>query len=215
MEQGPDYIREIESYFLTLAGEGIMLSPIDYSLIRDWKKRRVPKEVVLKGINRAFSESGLKPVDAGVSPKSIKQCAGYVEKCIEEYGPAVPEKKPKRGASPGSTDSGVSERLERLIHEAGNEASRNYYIKLRKKVLGIPGSGGADNISVIMGLERESLEEFFLALPDKEREKIASEAEKMIKDRARYMTKSAYDESLLSFRNEILGKKYGIKCIIS
>jgi hypothetical protein len=81
-------IKEIESYFLTLAGEGIMLSPIDYSLIQDWKKRHVPREVVLKGINRAFSETGTKSKGAGVPPRSLKQCASFV-KCIEEYGPQV------------------------------------------------------------------------------------------------------------------------------
>ena len=82
-------------------------------------------------------------------------------------------------------------------------------------VLGLDKAGGANDIPSIMNLEKESLEEFFRALPDKEREKISIEAEKMIKQRARYMTKGAYDESLVSFRNEILGKKYGIKCIIS
>jgi len=215
MDGGSEYIKEIESYFLTLAGEGIMLSPIDYSLIQDWKKRRVPREVVLKGINRAFSESGLKLKGAQGSPRSLKHCASYVEMCIEEYGPPAGEKKSREKASPGGADSDVSERLERFIHDAKDAALRDYYIKLRKKILGLDRAGGANNISSIMNLEKESLEEYFLALPDKEREKISSEAEEMIKGRARYMTKSAYDESLVSFRNEILGKKYGIKCIIS
>lgn len=215
MHHGSEYIKEIESYFLTLAGEGIMLSPIDYSLIQDWKKRQVPREVVLKGINRAFSESGAKPKGAGVSPRSLKHCAIYVEKCIEEYGPQVTERKSKREPRPGSGDMEVPGRLERLIHDAKTPALRDYYIKLRKLVLGLEKSPGANNISTIMGLEKEALEEFFRALPEKEREKISIEAEKMIKERARYMTKAAYDESLLSFRNEILGKKYGIKCIIS
>jgi hypothetical protein len=215
MGSGSEYIKEIESYFLILAGEGIMLSPIDYSLIQDWKKRRVPREVVLKGINRAFSETGTRSKGAGLPPRSLKHCVSYVEKCIEEYGPQVTERKSKRGSQPGSDDMEVSERLERFIHDAGNQALRDYYIKLRKLVLGLGKAGGANDIPSIMNLEKESLEEFFRALPDKEREKISIEAEEMIKQRARYMTKGAYDESLVSFRNEILGKKYGIKCIIS
>lgn len=215
MGSGSEYIKEIESYFLTLAGEGIMLSPIDYSHIQDWKKRQVPREVVLKGINRAFSETGTRSKGAGLPPRSLKHCVSYVEKCIEEYGPQVTERKSKREFRPGSDDMEVSERLERFIHDARNQALRDYYIKLRKLVLGLDKAGGANDIPSIMNLEKESLEEFFRGLPDKEREKISIEAEKMIKDRARYMTKGAYDESLVSFRNEILGKKYGIKCIIS
>lgn len=192
-----------------------MLSPIDYSLIQDWKKRQVPREVVLKGINRAFSESGTKSKGAGVSPRSLKHCATYVEKCIEEYGTPVRERKSKRESRPGSDDTEVTERLERLIHDAKTPAVRDYYIKLRKLVLGLEKVGGVNDVSSVMNLEKESLEEFFRALPEKEREKIGIEAERMIKDRARYMTKAAYDESLVSFRNEILTKKYGIKCIIS
>ena len=107
MGSGSEYIKEIESYFLTLAGEGIMLSPIDYSLIQDWKKRQVPKEVVLKGINRAFSETGTKSKGAGLPPRSLKHCVSYVEKCIEEYGPQVTERKSKRESRPGGADMEV------------------------------------------------------------------------------------------------------------
>jgi hypothetical protein len=214
MEHGPEYIKEIESYFLKLAGEGIMLSPIDYSLIQDWKKRSVPREVVLKGINRAFSETGAKLKGSG-PPKSLKHCAGYVEKCIEEYGPPAREKKSKKRASHGNADGEILEKLERLIHDAGTAPLRDYYIKLRKKVLALDKAEEAEYISSIAELEKESLEEFFLGLPDKEREKISSQAGKMISDRARFMTKSAYAESLVSFRDEVLAKKYGIKCIIS
>lgn len=191
-----------------------MLSPIDYSLIQDWKKRQVPREVVLKGINRAFSESGTKSKGAGVSPRSLKHCATYVEKCIEEYGTPVRERKSKRESRPGSDDTEVTERLERLIHDAKTPAVRDYYIKLRKKVLVLDKDAG-NLIPRVSELEAGALDEFFDGLPEKEREKIGIEAERMIKDRARYMTESAYAESLVSFRNEILTKKYGIKCIIS
>jgi hypothetical protein len=214
MNGGPEYVKEIESYFLKLAGEGIMLSPIDYSLIQDWKKRSVPREVVLKGINRAFSESGTK-LKGGGPPKSLKHCAAYVEACIEEYDPPVGEKKSRSKAVHGGGDPDIHSRLERFINDELDKALRDYYIKLRKKVLTLDKAEGADYISSIVELEREALEEFFLGLTDKEKGKIVSEAEKMIEGRARYMTGSAYDESLLSFRNEILAKKYGIKCIIS
>jgi hypothetical protein len=214
MKSDSGYIKEIESYFLKLAGEGIMLSPIDYGLIQDWKKRSVPREVVLKGINRAFSETGAKLKGSG-PPKSIKHCAGYVEKCIEEYGPSPREKKSKKRASHGGADGEILEKLERLINDAKPAPLRDYYIKLRKKALALDKAEEAEYISSIAELERDSLEEFFLGLPDKDREKISSEAGKMITGRARYMTKSAYAESLVSFRNEILTKKYGIKCIIS
>lgn len=212
MNQGRDYIREIESYFLNLAGEGIMLSPLDYNLIRDWKKRDVPREIVLKGINRAFTESGIKGKGA---PRSIKHCAGYVEACIEEFCPPARER--KTGREPGTPviEADPAGRLAQLINAEEKPAVREYYTKLRKKLLALGKTPGDMSVPEIIEIERESLEEFFRGLPDKDREKIGSAAEEMIKKRARYMTKSAYEESLVSFRNEILAKKYGIKCIIS
>lgn len=212
MSAGPGYIKEIESYFLTLAGEGIMLSPLDYSLIQDWKKREVPGEIVLKGINRAFSESGVQGKGA---PRSIKHCAGYVEACIEEFCPPERERTPGRKPGPAVSEADPSARLAQLINAEKVPAVREYYTKLRKKLLALGKDSGDMNVSGIMEIERESLEEFYRRLPEKDRERIGSAAEEMIKKRARYMTKSAYDESLVSFRNEILAKKYGIKCIIS
>lgn len=212
MEHGREYIREIESYFLNLAGEGIMLSPLDYSLIQDWKKRQVPREIVLKGINRAFSESG---VMKKAVPKSLKHCAAHVEKCVEEFCPPEREKTPGRKPGRAHSETDPAERLALLINAEKAPAVRDYYTKLRKKLLSLGNAHEDVSVTGMIEIERESLEEFFQGLPDKDREKIGSAAEEMIKRRARYMTKSAYDESLVSFRNEILAKKYGIKCIIS
>lgn len=217
MEHVPEYVKEIETYFLTLAGEGLMLSSIDYSLIQDWKKRNIPKEVVLRGINRAFAERSEGKNRGTDSPRNLRHCAGYVEKCIEEYGPLIKKVRSGRDkeSKPGSVKGDIEERLESFINDEKDSSIRDYYIRLRKKVLGLDKQGGETYLSQISLLEEESLEEFFNGLPEKEREKISLEAEKMINERARFMTKSAYDESLISFRNEILGKKYGIKCIIS
>ncbi|HVY54638.1 MAG TPA: hypothetical protein VHC46_02685 [Thermodesulfobacteriota bacterium] len=189
-----------------------MLSPLDYSLIQDWKKRQVPREIVLKGINRAFSESGLKHKRA---PRSLRHCAGHVEACIEEFCPPERERKKDPKRSPAHADTDPAGRLAQLINAEKNPAVRGYYTELRKKLLGLESSSGDMKVSAMIEIERGSLEEFFSGLPDKDREKIGSAAEEMIRQRARYMTKSAYDESLVSFRNEILAKKYGIKCIIS
>jgi hypothetical protein len=212
MPGGSEYIKEIESYFLNLAGEGIMLSPLDYSLIQDWKKRQVPREIVLKGINRAFSESGAMKKGA---PKSLKDCAAHVEKCVEEFCPPEREKTPGRKQGRAHSETDPAERLALLINAEKAPAVRDYYTKLRKKLLSLGNAPDDVSVTGMIEIERESLEEFFQGLPDKDRQKIGSAAEEMIKRRARYMTKSAYDESLVSFRNEILAKKYGIKCIIS
>jgi hypothetical protein len=216
MNGGSEYIKEIESYFLTLAGEGIMLSSFDYSLIQDWKKRGIPKEIVYKGISRAFKEKRGNKKNGSGTPRSLRHCARHVENCIEEYMPII--KGLGRGHDKieehGDTERDAAERIERFIREEKNPPVREYYVKLRKKVLRLDKEAG-NYISSVSVIEAESLEDFFSGLPEKDREKISIEAEEMIKERARFMTRGAYDESLSSFRNEIVVRKYGIKCIIS
>lgn len=139
-----------------------------------------------------------------------------MENCIEEFMPI--NKGRGRGHDKfkehGDIEGDAAERIERFIREEKIPSVREYYVKLRKKVIGLDKEAG-NYISSVSGIEASALEDFFSGLPEKDRVKISIEAEEMIKERARFMTRGAYDESLSSFRNEIVVRKYGIKCIIS
>lgn len=215
MSSDPDYIKDVEKYFLSLAGEGIMLSSMDYSLIGGWKDSEVPKEVVLRGINRAFVEAGRKDKSDTRVPKSIRHCAEYVEKCIEGYGRQNLKESPGNVSdikSEGIVNE-TAEKLSRMIDGETGEGLRDYYIKLRKKILTLEGAGSQNLLKRINGIEEECMEEFFKGLKESEKENIVSDAESLLKDRARYMTEDAYRESMISFRNEILANRYGIKSV--
>lgn len=215
MSGDPDYIKDVEKYFLSLAGEGIMLSSMDYSLIGGWKDRDVPKEIVLRGINRAFADAGIKDKSDARVPKSIRHCAEYVEKCIEGYGHHNLENSlgRVRDAGPRGIVQETAEKLSRVIDGEKSEELRNYYIKLRMNILMLGDSGTENLLKRIIGLEEECMEEFFRALSESEKKEIVSDAEFLLKDRARHMTDDAYRESMISFRNEILANRYGIKSV--
>jgi hypothetical protein len=66
---------------------------------------------------------------------------------------------------------------------------------------------------VIRELEESFYEDFFKSLSKSEREKILLEAESKISKRTHLMTEQARCESILSFRNEILKKEYGLQDI--
>ncbi|MEQ9618640.1 MAG: hypothetical protein RIG61_05665 [Deltaproteobacteria bacterium] len=215
MISGPDYIKDVEKYFLSLAGEGIMLSSMDYSLISAWKQRGVPKELVLRGINRAFAEAGGKnKPDAGV-PKSIRHCAEHVERCVEGYGPQTLENSPGnvRDVKFDGVLNETAEKLSGIIDAEKREELRNYYIDLRIRILRLRDSEKENLLKRINGVEEECMEEFFSGLSEGEKERIVSDAESLLKDRARYMTEDAYRESMISFRNEILANRHGIKSV--
>jgi len=212
MSPGVNYIKSVEEYFLSLAGEGIMLSSIDYDLIRGWKDGGVPEEIVMRGISRAFGDKGRKAMPGG-SIRSLRQCAEFIETCAEEYGYGTGgvKDRAKKAEATRDPELSVTERLGRLIDSEKREAVRKYYSGLRTRILKSESGGDEVPLPQLIG---EAMDELFASLPEKEREKIEAEARGKLGDRARLMTEKAYAESLISFRNEILGKKYSIESVV-
>lgn len=216
MSRGPEYIKDVEEYFISLAGEGIMLSSIDYDLIRGWRERDFPVDVVLMGIKRAFSDRGHRNGPGGGTIRGLRHCADYIESCADEYGVGT-----ERRAAGGKNEAArvrdaesVPEKLGRLIESERNAVARKYYIDLRMSMLRQSASGAEGGGISAAEAEEQAMERLFGSLPEKEREKILRAAGDLIGDRARRMTEKAYRESLISFRNEIVSKKYSIKSVI-
>jgi hypothetical protein len=49
-----EYFQYIEEYFLQKRGNPMLLSPKEWSLIREWYEANIPQEVVIRAIDRAF-----------------------------------------------------------------------------------------------------------------------------------------------------------------
>ncbi len=212
MENNSNYVKEIETYFLSLAGEGIMLSSMDYGLIMDWKNKEIPKEVVFKGINRAFSEAKSRDGQGPKSLRTLKHCAQCIENSIDEFRPVIG--KNLNRAESLDDESGIDivvERLNNYIKSNNDSLTKSYYMNMKEKLLASIDISGNNVLSQSAKIEEESLEEFFGNLPQAEREGITLEARSLLGSRARHMTKTALEESLISFRNEILSKKYNLK----
>ncbi|HJZ13095.1 MAG TPA: hypothetical protein VJ521_13145 [Acidobacteriota bacterium] len=54
MIEEEEYFRVIEDYFLQKRGNPMLLSPKEWALISEWHALGIPREVVLRGIDRAF-----------------------------------------------------------------------------------------------------------------------------------------------------------------
>lgn len=202
------YTKDIEEYFLLLAGKGIMLSSKDYDLISKWKRRGVPKEVVLKGIRKGFSEGG-----GSRDHKGLSDLAPFIEDEIKDHGVEV-----ERG-SEGEDKEGIvrriTERLSAIIRSESRGNIKRHYIEVRKRVLGLLDSDIEEVFESIRRIEEGFYQDFFLTLPKNERDRIMMEAEERVGKRARYMTEHARRESVLSFRNDILKREYGLKSIVA
>ena len=215
MENNSDYLKEIEKYFLSLAGEGIMLSSMDYSLILEWKNREIPKEVIFKGINRAFGKVKLRAGQGSSSIRNLKQCREYIENSINEYRPIIGKNTNGRESlDTGSSLDMAVEMLNNYIKAEKEGTARNYYINMKGKLLASAAGNSAGSLTLSAEIEEESLEELFCNLSESEKLEITGEAESRLGSRARHMTETALHESLISFRNEILSEKYGLKSLL-
>lgn len=87
-----NYFTEIEQFYQTKRDVFTLLSTLDWVLIENWKEQGVPLDVVLKGIDRAFSRAKAKR-----RINSLAYCIKAVEEVIEELkdtrveNPELPE----------------------------------------------------------------------------------------------------------------------------
>lgn len=214
MQRDSNYIKDVENYFLSLAEEGIMLSSMDYSLIMEWKNKEIPKEVVFKGINKAFEKWKSREGQGPKSKRSLRQCSEYIEDSIEEYSPII-------GKDPGTSedlDTGakvdiVLERVNNFIKSEKEDILRSYYLNMKEKILAQMNSNSDNVLSLSSQIEEECIHDFFESLSESEKKDIMLEATKKLGSRARHMTEAALLESTASFRNEILVNTYGLKSL--
>lgn len=85
-----NYFTEIERFYQSKRESFTLLSTLDWVLIENWKEQGIPLEIVLKGMDRAFSRARRKI-------NSLAYCAKAVEEICEEQkelaveAPALPD----------------------------------------------------------------------------------------------------------------------------
>lgn len=210
----PDsYISEIEKYFLSLKGSGVMLSSTDYNSIIDWKKNNIPKEVILRGIKSAFKNHSRA---RNKKLNSIYQCLPFIEQSISLY--KISNKKNNSICDEVATDN-LIEGIKREIRIAVKSQS-NLLLKEELEIMEseIDKIKNLDENTFYIKLKEfndKLLNKIFKKLTKMDADLIMSEAEKKIEKRSRYMSLKAREESLLSFRNQIIKDKFNLNSIFS
>ena len=209
-----NYVKDIEKYYLTLKGEGIMLSPKEYELILKWKIQSVPKETVFRGIRKAFAEQTRNIDHKNRKIKSLTQCGPYVEELIRENKYLSEYQGQNLQGTYDSTINDIIDRLNRIIKSEKREIIRKEYIAARNEMLKIIKSEADETFETLREIEADFFEGIFQSISEKERQEIIRESEININKRSRFMTEKAKKESLLSFRNECLVRKLKLSKII-
>jgi hypothetical protein len=78
-----NYFTEIEDTFVRRRGKHVLLSPLDWALIENWKEKGVPLHIALNGIEHAFDSYESKPRKRSV--KSLLYCQEEVEAQYAEW----------------------------------------------------------------------------------------------------------------------------------
>jgi hypothetical protein len=77
------YFSEIEDTFIRRRGKHLMLSPMDWALIENWKERGVPLHVALRSIEHAFDSHQAKQRKRSI--KTLLYCQEEVEAQYAEW----------------------------------------------------------------------------------------------------------------------------------
>lgn len=85
LPQLSSFEEQVADAFTAFRGSGVMISPLDAELVSDWSARRIPFEVVVRGLHRAAEKAlwDAKPGEPAL--RSLRACRKDVEAEIRKY----------------------------------------------------------------------------------------------------------------------------------
>ncbi len=208
--QEPNYIADIERYFLGLAGKGLMLSARDYGFIRELGDRSVSKEMVIKAIAYGFEK---KRQRGSQEPRGLFNIKQEVEEYLKTQS-AEPESKQTQPRDAAFARSSIIEqvlkRLDRIIIAEKRENIREKYEKLRQRVRETDNLDSANIYKQFDSLWQGFIEDVFCGLPSERQKRITTAARSRLPSEAKLYDEAAKKKTLNAFRDEIVCETLGI-----
>ena len=208
--QEPNYIADIERYFLGLAGKGLMLSARDYGFIRELGDRSVSKEMVIKAIAYGFEKKRQRGFQ---EPRGLFNIKQEVEEYLKTQS-AEPESKQTQPRDAAFARSSIIEqvlkRLDRIIVAEKRENIREKYEKLRQRVRETDNLDSANIYKQFDSLWQGFIEDVFCGLPSERQKRITTAARSRLPSEAKLYDEAAKKKTLNAFRDEIVCETLGI-----
>lgn len=122
---GEPYLQEIEEFFVTAIGKGLMLRPQDVDVVREWEERGVPVAVVKRGILNGVKRfvEGSDPTRP--LPSALRYYRTFVEAEFDIWCRAVRLQRTYDRGRGGRGDGGMPDVVERgiaTLREYGRKA---------------------------------------------------------------------------------------------
>ncbi len=207
-----NYYAEIERFFIKKRGRGLMLSPKDWQVMSEWEDGGIPLQVILRGIDKTFSQKGSEKQEINF----LAYCKPQVDECWREY------KKQTLGSADLSGGKPALPKEEIMRHLTGFK--RELQTKLKpdegRFKLWQPVQASLDNLiflaqfdqleSKLEIIRQQLLEILRDIMPQAKLKQIEAEAEAELKTYRRWMRPEAYQATYRELVGEWVFKFYGL-----
>lgn len=199
MNQADTFVKDIESYFLTLCGKGLMVSSNDYYLIRKWQDMGLSKERVIKGITDAFEQK------AGKNIRSIYDCKEQVEISGSELNE-------HRSIAAGSLEvrlyiKNLSDNFSRLIERERSSDLNKLHSKFKAKLSGLDISE-KNVFEKVNEMETEYFDRIYRCLDEVHSETFRDNVERFLASRNDYVNERSKEKLLNTYLKNLIIEKY-------
>jgi hypothetical protein len=209
------YLDTIQVFFVELTQRSIMFSGRDLKLLEEWRERGATARDVCRGLQDAATAM---PSDD--PPRNIWSCRKWVEPHVErarsrgagghpDAGNDETAEDPEDSTSDGLVEEALG-RIERAGRRAEDEAVRQVYRRVWRRVRGLVESDDTAPFEELASIEEDLVEAYFETLDDARR----AEIERRIKQEAGAhldrMTEKARGEHMTAQKRRILIDEEGM-----
>lgn len=187
-----EYFQTVEEYFLQKRGNPMLLSPKEWSLIREWHDALIPHEVVLRAIDRGFEK---KKVAEEKSPTTLTYFKRIVKSEYKHYQKSLEGKAPETPAEAKDLTEFLARLVSALSASAdqalvqGNSALSGFLTEKRDKlttdiVLPLQQNPAIDHQRVehlLTTIEKEIEQVLLLMISDEQMQRFKEEAMRELK----------------------------------
>jgi len=198
MNQSDTFVKDIENYFLTLCGKGLMVSSNDYYLISKWQDMGLSKERVIKGITDAFEQK------TGNSIRSIYDCKEQVESSGSELN--------ERSVAAGSLEvrlyiKNLSDNFSRLIKGERSSGLHKLHSEFKAKLSGLDVSE-KNVFETVNEMEAEYFDRIYKCLDEAHSEIFRDNVERFLASRNDYVNERSKEKLLNTYLKNLIIEKY-------
>ncbi len=199
MSQSDTFVKDIENYFLTLCGKGVMVSSSDYYLISKWQDMGLSKERVIKGITDAFEQK------TGKNIRSICDCKEQVESSGSELNE-------RRSVAAGSLEvrlyiKDLSDNFNRLIKAERSSDLRKLHSEFKAGLLGLDVSE-KNVFEKVNEMEAEYFDRIYRCLYKVHSETFKDDVERFLASRDDYVNERSKEKLLHTYLKNLIIEKY-------